>query len=110
MATNNVMAENSNEDLERDTGDEVEDMDIGDLDLNGIKQAYEDAEKVYVPQEQVILLKEVFIKSRETNHLEINPGFDKDSKRKHEEMARNSGRKSNKQHIVTIGLKLVETS
>ena len=108
-ATNNAMAENSNEDLKRDTWDEVEDMDIGDLDLDGIERACEDAKKGYVPQERVILLKEVIIKEREINHLGINPGSHKDYKRKHEEIVRKSGRKSNRQRIAVAGLKLVES-
>ena len=40
---------------DRETGEEAEDMDIGDLDLEGIKQACADVEKGYVSQEQVIL-------------------------------------------------------
>ena len=108
-ATNNVVAENSNEDLERDTGEEVEDMDIGDLDLDGIEQYCEDVEKGYVPQEQVVLLKEEIIKEMETNHIGINPSSHKDYKINHEEIVRNPGRKSNRKRIATIGLKLVES-
>ena len=40
-----MVVENSNEYLKRDIGEEVEDMDIGDLDLDGIEQACEGTEK-----------------------------------------------------------------
>ena len=42
-------------------------MDIGDLDLEGIEQAYADKGKCYALQEQVILLKEAIIKARLAN-------------------------------------------
>ena len=45
----------------REIGDEVEDMCIGDLDLEGIENSYTDVEKGYVLQEQVILLKEAIL-------------------------------------------------
>ena len=104
------MEENSNEDPERDTTDELEDMDIGDLDLDDIKQACADAEKGYVPQEQVVLLKEEIIKAKEISNLGINPDSHKGYKRKHEEILRKPRRKSNRQRIAETHLKLVESS
>ena len=46
---------------DHEIGDEVEDMDIGDLDLEGIEKSCTNVEKGYVLQEQVILLKEAIL-------------------------------------------------
>ena len=45
------------------SGEEAEDMDIADLDLEGIEKYCTDKWKGYVPQEQVILLKEAILKA-----------------------------------------------
>ena len=50
-------------DEDREIEDEVEDMDIGDLDLEGIEKACVDVEKGYVLQEQVMLLKEAILRA-----------------------------------------------
>ena len=60
-----------------ETGDEAEDMDIGDLDLEGIENACADLGKGYVPQEQVILLKEAILRARASNQLGISSGSHK---------------------------------
>ena len=58
------MEEKASEDTERDMGGEAKDTYIGDLDLDGIEQTCTDAEKGYVLQEKVVLLKEAIIKAR----------------------------------------------
>ena len=40
------------------------DMDIWDLDLNGLKKLVQDPEKGVIPSQQVVLLKEAIIKTR----------------------------------------------
>ena len=65
--TKSGMEGNTNEVVETETMDEEEDMDIGDLDLEGIEKACVDVEQGYVPKEQVILLKEEIIREREMN-------------------------------------------
>ena len=52
-----VTKENPQQVGDRETGEEEDDMDIGDLDLEGIEQAYAYVGKGYVLQDQVILLK-----------------------------------------------------
>ena len=53
--------------------DEEEDLDIGDLDLEGIEKSYVDVEHGYVSQVWVILLKEEIIKARKISQLGFNP-------------------------------------
>ena len=74
--------------LDWETGDEAEDMDIWDLDLEGIEQAC-----AYVLQEKVVLLKESIINERETNQLGITTCSHKENKRKYEDPSENTGRK-----------------
>ena len=71
--------------VEPDTGEEVEYMDIGDLDLEGIEKACVDKGKGYTPQEKVILLKEVIVKARGSNQLGISLGSHEEMKYKFEE-------------------------
>ena len=53
---------------------ETEDMDIEELDLDGIKRDCQDKDSGYVPQEQASLLKEAILKSKTSNSLGIRSG------------------------------------
>ena len=68
----------------QESEEEVEDMDIGELDLEGIEKACIEKDKGYVPQEQVSLLTEVILKARTSNLLGISSGSHKDTKKKAE--------------------------
>ena len=94
---------------EAETKEEVEGMDIGELDLDKIKKSYEEKEKGYVPKEQVTLLLQEIIKGRSMNPLGISFGPHKDNKRKHVDIAKNPGRKSNQHRIAMVAMKLVES-
>ena len=54
--------------------DEIEYIDIGDLDLEGIEKYCPEKDKGYVPQEQVSLLKEAILKAKTSNSLGISLG------------------------------------
>ena len=72
-------------------------MDLGEPDLEEIEKTCADKGKGYVPQEQVILLKQAILKARSSNHSGINSGSHKDTKKKFEEQARKTGwKKTNK--------------
>ena len=66
--------------MELESGDEAEDMDIGELDLEGIEQAYAKKGKGYMLHEQVQLLKEAILRARENNHLGISLCSHKENK------------------------------
>ena len=90
--------------------DEIEDMDICELDLEGIEKSFSKIDKGYVPQEQVSLLKEAILKSKTSNSLGISVGSFKETKRIAEECGWKLGRcKSNKQRVVDVGRRLVES-
>ena len=84
-------------------------MDIRDLYLEGIEKSCADKGKGYVPQEQVIFLKEAVIKDRSSNQLRISSGSHKEMKKKHEDQSKKTGRKRNKQRVAEVGKKLVES-
>ena len=75
--------------LQPDFLEESEEMDIGDLDLEGIEKAYSDKVQGYVPQEQIILLKEAILKAKFSNSSGINSGSFKEIKNLVKTMARN---------------------
>ena len=75
----------------QESEEEVEDMDLGELDLEGIEKACTEKDKGYVPQEQVILLKEAILKARTSNLLGIISGSHKETKKKEEELGRKNG-------------------
>ena len=90
--------------------DEIEDMDIGELDLEGIEKSFSKKDKGYVPQEQVSLLKEAILKAKTSNSLGVRLGCFKETKRITEECGRKPGHKSNKQRVADVGRRLVESS
>ena len=84
-------------------------MDIGGLDLEGIEKDCTDVEKGYVPQEQVILLKESILQYQASKQLGIISGYHKETKRKFEELAKKARQKLNKQRVSEASRKLVES-
>ena len=64
--TNNAVEENSNEDPKKDIGNEVEAMDIGDLHLDGIKQACGYVDIGYVTQDKVSIQESIQDPTRTT--------------------------------------------
>ena len=72
--------------------DEIEDMDIDELDLEGIERACSKKYKDYVPQEQVCLLKAI-LKDKSSTSLGINLGSFKERKKIVEDCGRKPGRK-----------------
>ena len=89
--------------------DESEEMDIGELDLEGIEEAYSDKVKGYVPQEHAILLKEAILKAKFSSSLGINSGSFKETKKSGEDNARKPDRKFNKHRVVDVGRWLVDS-
>ena len=84
--------------------DDVEDMELGELDLDAIEKEYE-----YVSREQVELLQKAIIRSKASQDLGINVDPTKGSKRKSPEEDLKRGHKTNKQRIAAIGVKLIES-
>ena len=84
------------EGMRQESEEEVEDMDIGELDLEGIEKEYTEKDKVYVPQEQVSILKEDILKSRTSNSLGISSGSHKDMKKKAEDFGQKTDHKTKK--------------
>ena len=80
---------------------DVEDMDLGELDLEGIEKAYDNPKTWYIPFNQITLLKEALIKNKGVRGL----GVVSDSMKGGEGKRR--GRRSNSQRIQDTGGKLV---
>ena len=68
---------------------DVEDMDISELDLEGIEKSCSEKDKGYVTQEQVSLLKEAILKAKFSNYLGINLGSIKETKKKQKSVGKN---------------------
>ena len=75
----------------QESQEEAKDMDLGDLDLEGIEKACTKKYKGYAPQQQVSFLKEAILKSRSSNLLGISSGSYKETKKKAEEQGRKTG-------------------
>ena len=89
--------------LQTDFLEESEEMDIGDLDLEGIEKACSDKALGYVPQEQVSLLKEAILKAKFSNSLGIHSSSFKETKKYGEDSGKKPGRKSNKHRVADVG-------
>ena len=89
--------------------DESEEMDISELDLEGIEKSCSDNVKGYVPQEQVSLLKEAILKAKFSSSLGINSGSFKETKKSGEDNGKKPGRKSNKHRVADVGRWLVDS-
>ena len=65
---NLIVAEQTGSD---DTEMAVEDMELGELDLEGIEKAYNNPKTGYIPFSQIALLKEVIIKTKGVRGLGV---------------------------------------
>ena len=79
----------------------IEDMELGDLDLEGIEKACDDPQEGYIPFNQIILLQEALIETKGVRGL----GVVTKSMKGGESMER--GKRSNMQRIQDVGGKLV---
>ena len=89
--------------------DEGEDMDLGDFDLDSLKEECKKACSGYVPREQIELLQQAIIQSKAQKDLGISVEGHKASKRKTLEEDQKRGKKSKKQRIAKIRVKLIES-
>ena len=82
---------NTDESIGQESKEEVKDMDLGELDLEGIEKACTKKYKGYIPQQEVSLLNEAIFKSRSSNLLGISSGSHKETKKKAKEHGRKTG-------------------
>ena len=88
---------------------EDEEMELGELDLDAIEVECGKKGKGYVPRRQIELLQEAIIKVGAHLNLGIDPNPQIGHKWKPLEEEQRRGRKSNKQRIAEIGVKLIES-
>lgn len=81
----------------------TEEMEIGELDLDGIEKACDNLTEEYIPFEQIALLQEAIIKTKGSWGLGIAPEPMKGGENKRR------GRRSNAQRIREVGGKLMAT-
>ena len=91
--------------------EEAEDgeMELGELDLDAIEAECGKKGKDYVPRRQIELLHEAIFKAGAHPNLGIDPNPLTGHKRKPPEEEQSRGRKSNKQRIAKIRVKLIES-
>ena len=89
--------------------DEGEDMDLGELDLDAIEEECRKKGQGYVLRCQLELIQESIIRMGVMESLGINPDAQKGSKRKSPEEELQQGRKTNKQRIAVVGVRLIES-
>ena len=89
--------------------DEGEEMELGELDLDTIEEECGKKGKGYVPRKQIELLQEAIVRSGAHQELGIDPDPQKGSKWKSPEEELRRGRKTNKQQIAAIGVKVIES-
>lgn len=89
--------------------EELEEMEIGDLDLDAIEQAAADKDKGFVLAEQVRLLEEAILKANPIRTMGLDQGLGRENKRKQPDSAEKRGRKSNRQRIAKVGNILIES-
>lgn len=87
--------------------EDLEEMEIGDLDLDAIEKATTDKDKGFVPAEQVHLLEEAILKANPRRAMGLEQGSGRENKRKQPESAEKRGRKSNRQRIAEVGSRLI---
>ena len=85
-----------------------EEMELGELDLDAIEAECGKKGKGYVPRRQIELLQEAIIKAGAHPNLGIDTYPQKVNKRKSLEEEHRGGRKTNKQRIAEVGVKLIE--
>lgn len=81
----------------------TEEMEIGELDLDGIEKDCDNLLEEYIPFEEIALLKEALIKTKGARGLRIAPKPMKGGE------AKRRGRRPNSQRIRDAGGKLVAT-
>jgi len=86
-----------------------EEMDLGELDLDELEKECDKKGKGYISRRQLELLQEAIVRSKASHQLGIASDPQKGSKRKPPEEELKRGRKSNKQRIAEIGVKLIES-
>ena len=87
----------------KEVGGNVEDMELGELDLEGIEKACDNPKIGYIPFSQSVLLKEALIKSKGMCGLGVVSNSMKGGEGKRR------GRRSNSQRIQDAGGKLVSS-
>ena len=89
--------------------DEGDDMELGELDLETIEEECGKKGQGYVSQRQIELLQEAIIRTDAHENLGIDPDSQKGSKRKSPKEELRRGRKTNKQCIAAVGVRLIES-
>ena len=89
--------------------DEVEEMELGELDLEAIEEECGKKGHRYVSCRQIELLQEAIIKMGAHQNLEIEAEAHKGSKRKSTEEEMKRGSKMNKQCIEEVGVNLIQS-
>ena len=89
--------------------EEDEEMELGELDLDAIEVECGKKGEGYVPRRKIDLLQEAIIKAGAHPNLGIDPDPQKRNKRKSPEEEQRRGRKTNKQRIAEVGVKLIES-
>ena len=89
--------------------DGVEEMEMGEMEMNGIEKECDKKGKGYVSIRKLELLHEAIIKTRTHQKLEISSYSQKGSKRKSPEEDLKRGRKMNKQRTTEVGVKLIKS-
>ena len=88
---------------------EDEEMELSELDLEEIEAECGKKGKGYMPRRQIKLLQEEIIKAGAYLNLGIDPDIQIGHKWKPPEEEQCRGRKSNKQRIAELGVKLIES-
>ena len=88
--------------------DRVEEMELGELDLDEIEAECNKKGKGYVSRRKLELPQEEIIRTGAHQNLGIEPDPQKGGKQKSPEDELSRGRKTNKQCIVEVGFKLIE--
>ena len=89
--------------------DEGEDMDLGELELDSIEEECRKKGQGYVLRHQLELLQEAIIRTGAVESLGIDLDAQKGSKRKSPEEEMRRGRKTKKQRIAVVGVRLIES-
>jgi len=89
--------------------EEIEEMEIGDLDLDAIEKVVADKGKGYILAEQVKLLENAILQTDPSWTMGIEAENGRENKQKHPEPGEKRGRKSNRQRIVEVGNRLIES-
>ena len=88
---------------------EDEEMELGELDLDAIESKCGKNGKGYISRRKIELLQEAIIKAGAHSNLGIDPNPQIGYKRKSPKEEQCTGRKSNKQCITEVGVKLIES-